>query len=365
MKNTVFPIEKAEVSTFQIPTQSKESDGTLAWEATTLIICEISAGGFKGMGYTYSHKAAAILIKDKLSQLIKGMNALAVQDCWVAMLAAVRNLGSTGIAASAIAAADTALWDLKARIMEIPLVTLLGQVHNSIKIYGSGGFTSYSKEQLQNQLSGWAEQGISTVKMKVGRHPEQDIRRVREAREAIGDQTELMVDANGGYSRKQALAFAEAFSRYGVIWFEEPVSSDDLSGLRLVRDRAPAGMEIAAGEYGYDLFYFRRMLEAGAVDVLQADTTRCAGYTGFLKTAALCEAANIPFSAHTAPALHLPAACAAIPFRHQEYFFDHVRIEKMLFEGVPEPENGKLSPDLSRPGNGLALKRTDAEKYRI
>jgi len=164
--------------------------------------------------------------------------------------------------------------DLKARLLDLPLITLLGAVRANVPVYGSGGFTSYSMAQLQEQLGGWVADGISRVKMKIGRQPASDLDRVRAAREAIGPGAELFVDANGAYTRKQALATACAFTEFDVSWFEEPVSSDDLDGLRLLRDRAPAGMEIAAGEYGYDLFYFRRMLEAGAVDVLQADATR-------------------------------------------------------------------------------------------
>ena len=199
----------------------------------------------------------------------------------------------------------------------------------------------------------WAGQGIRAVKMKVGAHPDEDVRRVAAARSAIGAHTELMVDANGAYARKQALAFARAFADVGVTWFEEPVSSDDLEGLRLVRDLAPTGMEVAAGEYGYDAPYFRRMLEAGAVDVLQADATRCMGVTGFLQAAALAQASMIPLSAHTAPALHVHLGCAVPAVRHLEYFHDHVRVERLLFEGATEPHDGLLAPDLGRPGLGL------------
>jgi L-alanine-DL-glutamate epimerase-like enolase superfamily enzyme len=238
-------------------------------------------------------------------------------------------------------------------------------VRDGVPIYGSGGFTSYSVAQLQAQLGGWVASGVPRVKMKVGRDPAADVERVRAARAAIGPTAELFVDANGAYSRKQALAFAEAFAEYGVRWFEEPVSSDDLEGLRLLRDRAPAGMDIAAGEYGYDLFYFRRMLEAGAVDVLQADATRCAGISGFLRVGALCEARGLPLSAHTAPSVHVHPCCALPTVRHLEYFHDHVRIEQMFFDGAVAPANGALYPDLLRPGLGLELKRSDAEHYRI
>jgi L-alanine-DL-glutamate epimerase-like enolase superfamily enzyme len=265
----------------------------------------------------------------------------------------------------AISAIDTALWDLKARLLRLPLVTLFGQVHAAMPIYGSGGFTSYSNAKLQEQLGGWVEQGIPRVKMKIGRDPAADPERVAAAREAIGDEAQLFVDANGAYSRKQALEFAYAFSELDVSWFEEPVTSDDLPGLHLLRDDGPPGMEIAAGEYGYDVTYFERMLDAQAVDVLQADATRCGGYTGFFQAATLCEAHHLPLSSHCAPALHLHAACAAPPFRHAEYFHDHVRIERMLFEGLPKPNDGALRPDLSQPGNGLELKRQEAAKFAL
>jgi L-alanine-DL-glutamate epimerase-like enolase superfamily enzyme len=279
------------------------------------------------------------------------------------MWRAVRNLGRPGIASTAISAVDCALWDLKARILQVPLSTLLGQVRDGAAIYGSGGFTSYTDAQLTNQLAGWAEQGIRAVKMKIGRDAARDPHRVAIARQGIGLDVQLFVDANGGYGRKQALSMAEVFSRYSVSWFEEPVSSDDLDGLRLIRDRAPAGMEIAAGEYGYDIFYFQRMLAAGAVDVQQADVTRCGGITAILQVAAICQAHNIPLSCHTAPALHSHVACAITPFKNLEYFHDHVRIEHMLFDGLPPLVDGELRPDLSRPGSGLELKRADAEKF--
>jgi L-alanine-DL-glutamate epimerase-like enolase superfamily enzyme len=281
------------------------------------------------------------------------------------MVAAIRNQGRPGVASMAIAAVDVALWDLKARLLDLPLASLLGAARRAVPVYGSGGFTSYDRDRLEQQLGDWAADGIPRVKMKVGRLPEQDVRRVAAARCAIGPDVELFVDANGAWDRKQALHFAECFAREGVTWLEEPVSSDDLAGLRLVRDRAPAGMEVTAGEYGYDLPYFRRMLEAGAVDVLQVDLTRCAGITGLLDVVALGRAWCIPLSSHCAPALHLHPACCAREIRHAEYFHDHVRIEEMLFDGVVRPVKGELAPDLSRPGHGLELKCADAERYAL
>ncbi|HEY2761379.1 MAG TPA: enolase C-terminal domain-like protein, partial [Pirellulales bacterium] len=219
---------------------------------------------------------------------------------------------------------------------------------------------------LEEQLGGWAAEGFTRVKMKVGRAPNEDLRRVMLARKSIGDSVELFVDANGAYERKQALQFAEEFAEQAnVSWLEEPRPSDDLEGLRFLRDRAPAGMQIAAGEYGYTLPYFRRMLEVGAVDCLQADATRCGGFTSLFKIAALCEASALPLSTHCAPYLHLHAACCLAPLVHSEYFYDHARIARLLFDGYEEPRSGTLIPDLSRPGHGLALKKLDAQKYAV
>jgi L-alanine-DL-glutamate epimerase-like enolase superfamily enzyme len=361
--NENVTIESVKVSVYTIPTDFPESDGTLEWTSTTLVFAEVMAGNKRGLGYTYTDNSVAQLIHGLLSKTVIGRDALNTSDCWNAMVRATRNLGRPGIVSCAISAVDTALWDLKAKLLDLPLASLFGAVRESIPVYGSGGFTSYSDHQLTEQLSGWVEQGIKKVKMKIGRDALADRERVQVARTAIGKDVELFVDANGAYSRKQALAQAEAFTKSNVTWFEEPVSSDDLDGLHLIRDRAPAGMEIAAGEYGYDIVYFERMLAAGAVDVLQADATRCGGFTGFLQAAALCQAHQVPLSAHTAPTLHTHVCCAATPVRHVEYFHDHTRIERMLFDGLPEVKDGELFPDPSRPGLGIELKIADAKKF--
>jgi L-alanine-DL-glutamate epimerase-like enolase superfamily enzyme len=359
------PIDEVTVSAYRIPTDFPESDGTYAWDSTTLVLVETAAGGRHGLGYTYADTATATLVKDLLAKTVTGRDALDVPGCWAAMDHAIRNLGRPGIASMAISAVDVALWDLKAKLLDVALVTLLGATRETVPIYGSGGFTSYSIQQLQAQLGGWVADGIPRVKMKIGTHPAADLDRVRAARAAIGPEAELYVDANGAYSRKQALAQAQRFREEGVVWFEEPVPAADLAGLHLLRDRGPAGMDIAAGEYGYDLVYFRRMLEAEAVDVLQADGSRCAGITGFLRAAALTESRVMQLSAHCAPSVHVAACCAINRLSPIEYFHDHVRIEHMLFDGAITPVNGTLRPDRSRPGLGLEFRRADAAQYQV
>ncbi|HVS50837.1 MAG TPA: enolase C-terminal domain-like protein [Opitutaceae bacterium] len=360
------PVEEVRVGAFKIPTDAPESDGTLAWDATTLVVVEIAAGGERGLGYTYADAAVASLIADRLEPLLRGRNAIDIEARWAEMFSHLRNLGRQGLTAMAVSAVDVALWDLKAKHLGIPLVALFGQVRDALPIYGSGGFTSYSDAQLQRQFRDWAGRGVTRFKMKVGREPARDRHRVRVARAAIGDGAELFVDANSAYSRNQALECARMFAdEADVRWLEEPLAPEDLAGLHFLRTRVPPRVEIAEGEYGADLDYFRRLLEADATDVVMPDATRCGGFTGFRKIAVLCEAWRRPVSSHCAPSLHLPVGCAVAGVRHAEYFHDHARIERELFDGAPAPDGGMLRPDLSRTGHGLTFKWADAERYAI
>lgn len=356
-------IKNVEVTVYTVPTDAPEADGTATWDSTTMILVRLKAGGKIGMGYTYAEAATSVLVKKLLEKVVEGRDAFEHAAILQALFREVRNSGEVGICAMAIAAIDNALWDLRARILDISLVKMLGAVRSGIPVYGSGGFTSYDDDQLTRQLGGWAEQGFGIVKMKVGTHPADDPRRVEVARAAIGEDTQLFVDANGAYTVTQAIDLAHRFAERDVRWFEEPVSSDNLLGLCQVRTRAPLGMDIAAGEYGFTAWYFSRMLRAEAVTVLQADATRCGGISGFLDVAALCWAQNMPLSSHCGPSMHLHVCCAVPRAIHMEFFHDHARIERMFFEGFCEPKDGVMSPDLTRPGMGLDLKQADAERF--
>lgn len=358
-------ITNVNTSAYLIPTDLPGGDGTLEWDSTTLVVVEIGSGTHDGLGYTYGSAATARIIDDLLVPQIQGEDPLGVPHCWEKMTRAVRNQGRPGVSSMAVAAVDNALWDLKAKLLGVSLADLVGMVREAVPIYGSGGFTTYSVPQLQAQLAGWVEQGIRDVKMKIGSNKEAGLKRTAAAREAIGAEAGLFVDANSAFTRKEALQFMEASVEHGVCWMEQPLPPEDLEGLRLLRDRAPATIEIADGEYGYDAPYFRRMLEAGAVDVLMPDATRCAGITGFLRAAALCEAYRMPMSSHCAPLLHCHLGCGIAHMRHAEYFHDHARIEEMFFAGAPRSREGKLAPDRSRPGLGVEFRRSDACRYQI
>lgn len=358
-------IDAVRVGAWTIPTDGPEADGTAEWSATTLVTCEIDAGGRTGLGWTYAHRAAGVVIEETLGPLVQGRDAFDTGALHDACIYALRNAGHPGIGAMAVSAVDVALWDLKGRVLDTPLVDLLPRRRERAPVYGSGGFTNYDDACLCEQLAGWVGQGIARVKMKVGTEPQRDAARVEAARRAIGDSAGLMVDANGAYGARQAQHLGMCFAGQRVDWFEEPLSSDDLVGLRTLRAHLPSPIELAAGEYGWDVRYFERMLAGRAVDVLQADATRCGGYTGFLAAAELCRAHQVPLSAHCAPALHAPIALAAPALRHLEYFHDHARLERLAFDGIAELVDGALVPPGSRPGHGMTLRRADLEPYRI
>jgi L-alanine-DL-glutamate epimerase-like enolase superfamily enzyme len=355
-------VESLDVSAYTIPTDEPESDGTLEWDSTTIVVVEVRARDETGLGYTYGPRAVAALVDGELRHIVHGSDALTPAYTYVHMCRRLRNAGLRGIGSLAVSAVDIALWDLKARLLGLPLADLLPRMHETVPVYGSGGFASYSLERLREQLGDWVDDGIPRVKMKLGREPDRDPERLDAVREAIGNDAELYVDANGAFEAKQALTWARRYAQeWGVTWFEEPVSSDDVEGLRFIREHAP--LEVAAGEYAYVVDDFRSLL--GCVDCLQADVTRCGGITGFMQAADLAHAHGLPLSGHCAPTTSVHAFCAAPTLRHLEWFHDHVRIERKLFDGFVEPENGNLRPDLSRPGQGLELKRADADRYAV
>jgi L-alanine-DL-glutamate epimerase-like enolase superfamily enzyme len=359
-------IRSGRITALRIPTdQPNESDGTAVWDSTTVVLVELSTGSVTGLGFSYANAAAAHVAKELVEKVVLKRDAFDIPAIHSALDIEVRNWGRPGLVSTAISAIDNCLWDLKARLLNRPLVSVLGKIRDEIPAYGSGGFTSYSEKQLLDQLTGWASDGLRAVKMKIGRHPEEDVSRVAKVQKALNGRAELFVDANGAYSRKQALHKALQFGDLGVTWFEEPVTSDDRVGLHLMVEHAPPVMDIAAGEYCYVLDDARLLLEAQAVDVLQADATRCGGVTNFLKIGQVCETYHFPLSAHTSPSMHAPLCCALTPAINVEYFHDHSRIEQMIFNGAIKPSGGNLRPDLARLGLGLELKRADAEKFQV
>lgn len=361
-------VESVEARTYAVPTDQPEADGTLQWSKTTVVVALVRAGGQTGTGWTYGSDACRTLISGKLAGVVTGSDPMTVGATNEAMVEQSRNLGRPGVGADAVSAVDIALWDLKARLLGMSLARLLGHHRTRVPVYGSGGFTTYDDERTRSQVEHWlGDLGVRGCKIKIGeswgREQERDMERVRLVRRLVGDEIDVMVDANGGYSRKQAVRVGRAmYEESRVVWFEEPVSSDDLEGLREVRDQV--AVDVTAGEYGYHLPYFAHMVGAGAVDCLQMDATRCGGYTGWLAAAALAFGHSLQVSAHCGPSIHAPVAAAVPNLRHVEYFHDHARLDPMLFAGIPEVRDGAMLIDDGVAGHGMTLKEAEAEAFR-
>jgi L-alanine-DL-glutamate epimerase-like enolase superfamily enzyme len=338
-----------------VPTDAPEADGTLSWDSTTIVIVEVAAGGVTGMGWTYGSPACVGVVEEHLRPVLVGRPAMDTGAAWTAMVVQLRNVGRPGVGGMALSAVDCALWDLKARLLGMPLHTLLGAVRSEVQVYGSGGFTNQDEHQLHEQLRGWLAAGMTRVKIKIGESwgcaEARDLERVAFVRSVVGPDVEVFVDANGGYTTTQAVRVARALEKLDVRWFEEPVSSEDAAGLPIVREHTD--IEVAAGEYGHSLADLARLCDAGAVGCLQIDVTRCGGITEFLRGAAMAAAHGLQVSGHCAPNLHAAVLAATPNARHLEYFHDHVRIENELFDGALQPRDGALVLPADRPGHGL------------
>lgn len=361
-------VEQVSARAFAVPTDAPEGDGTFPWDSTTLVLVQVMSGGVTGTGWTYAPAASATIVGEALAPVVRGVAVLDVPGAWGAMVRQVRNSVRHGLVGYAISAVDVALWDLKARLLGLPLHRLLGAARSDVPVYGSGGFTTYDSQQLTEQLAHWAvEERIPRVKIKIGEawgtRVSRDVERMRQARAVVGDGVELFVDANGAYSASQAVRVMDDVSDLDVRWFEEPVSSDDLAGLRHVRRSVRA--DVAAGEYAGDLYEARRLCGSDAVDCLQLDVSRVGGITEWLRAAAVAASYNLQVSGHCGPHLHAHVAAATPNLRHIEWFHDHVRIETMLFDGTLDPTGGVITPRDDAVGNGLTFRDDAAEQYRV
>ena len=329
---------------------------------------KISGGGEIGLGYTYSGASIVELIGGKLASAVRGQDAFNPQAALLSMQRAVRNLGREGLAATAISAVDAAIYDLKARLLGVPLFAMLGSYRDCVPIYGSGGFTTYSDTELLKQLGGWvANERMRLVKMKVGSEPDADPARVKAAKQAIGDQATLFVDANGAYRRPAGLATSRnVFAEQQVGWFEEPVSADDLAGLRATR-RAGSGRH---GDRGRRVCLYRRLCAqhaagaggrcaAGGCDPLRRHD-RLSADRSTLR--------GIPhrpvrtLRAGPAPPRRLCVARVCGIWNGFTIMSGSNTCCSTARLCLPR---ASIRPDPSRPGNGLTFKHQDAARYAV
>ena len=275
---------------------------------------------------------------------------------WQEFFHYLRGVGRKGLSFCALSAIDTALWDLKGKIVDLPLYRLLGGNQPRVPVYASGGWTSYDDDQLVDEMKGMVARGFETIKFKVGvengRNLRRDVTRVRKVREAVGPDISLLVDANNGFDAASAIQLANRIREFDIMLFEEPVFADDIPGL--ARFRRGTDIPLATGEHEYTKFGVRDLLLAEAADIVQVDGARAGGYTEMLKCAALTQAWNVKFAPHAMENIHLHLVAAVPNAFMLERLLMFEDITAQVFKDAPVPVDGYMTvPEL--PGLGLAL----------
>ena len=321
--------------------------------------------GLEGLGTGDGGRTAQLLINESLKPLLIGQDPLRIEKLWDDMFWRLRGVGRKGLAFAAISAVDIALWDLKAKYFNVPLYELLGAYTDSVPIYGSGGWTHFSVDELVAEQLGYVERGMKSVKMKVGKDfgqsEKEDIARLAAVREAVGDEIEILIDANNGYYAKQAIRMAREFAPYRVGWFEEPVLADDIEGLAVIA-RA-IDIPVATGEHEYSKYGFRELIARGGADIAQPDIGRVGGVTEWMKVAHLAHAFNLPVAPHAFQVVHLHVTCATPNLRIVEYLGASEEFDRLAYTEFPEPVDGMWSPNPDKPGLGLELNPDVVKKY--
>ena len=323
--------------------------------------------GVEGLGTGTGGPAVRAVIEHNLKDVLIGEDPFDVERLWESMFWRVRGFGRKGVAFCAISCVDVALWDLKAKALGVALYKLLGPYTDTVPIYGSGGWTSFTEAELVREQVGYVERGIPRVKMKVakdfGRAEREDIRRLAAVRKAVGDDVEIYVDANNGYYAKQAIRMAREFEQYGIGWFEEPVLADDIDGLAAVARATP--IPVATGEHEYTKYGFKELIARGGADIVQPDVGRVGGITEWLKVAHLAHAFNLPVAPHAVQLVHLHLACATPNLKVVEYLGVSEEGDRIWYTDFPQPRNGMWSPYPDRPGLGLELSPQAVELYSV
>ena len=323
--------------------------------------------GLQGLGLGGGAQAARAVIEGTLKPLLIGQDPLHIEKIWDDLFWAVRGVGRKGLAFCAISAVDVALWDLKAKFFEVPLYQLLGPYTEKVPIYGSGGWTHFNLDELLAEQTGYVDRGMKSVKMKVGKDfgqsEQEDIERLAATREAVGDDIEILIDANNGYYAKQAIRMAKAFEPYRVGWFEEPVLADDIEGLAAVA-RA-IDIPVATGEHEYTKLALRSDRSRRGRH-RSAGRRRVGGITEWMKVAHLAHAFNLPVAPHAYQLVHLHLACATPNLRIVEYLGAVEEADKIFYTEFPQPDpDGMWAPYPDKPGLGLELDPTAVKKYSV
>ena len=353
-------IAKVDVHLVSYPVSGNFADATRTVETVGFTVVRITTDqGLEGIGITYHEvggEATVALIQRNMAPKLMGRDPFETEVLWQEFFGYLRGVGRKGLMYCALSAVDIALWDLKGKIIGMPLFRLLGGNKTEVPVYSSGGWTSYSDEELVEEMTGMVAQGYRMIKFKVGveggHNTRRDRERVRKVREAVGPDIKLLLDANNCWDAATAVQFANTIREYDILLFEEPVFADDIPGL--ARFKRGTDIPLATGEHEYTKFGARDLLMAGAADIVQIDGTRTGGFTEMLKIAALTQAWNVKFAPHAMENihLHLVSAIPNAPFLERLFLFEDLTAH--VFKDAPKPVGGMMTiPDL--PGLGLAL----------
>tara|TARA_Y100000590_G_scaffold33454_2_gene36656 strand:+ start:2043 stop:3146 length:1104 start_codon:yes stop_codon:yes gene_type:complete len=323
--------------------------------------------GIEGLGIGEAPPGARAVVENGLRDILIGSDPFDIERLWSEMFWRINTYGRTGIALRALSAVDIGLWDLKAKALSQPLYKLLGGYTESILVYGSSGWTSFTEEELLSSLTKFVELGFVGVKMKVGKDfgnsEREDIDRVAAVRNSIGNDVALYVDANGAYRAKQAIYLAKEYENYQIGWFEEPVIADDIYGLAQVKNSIP--IPVATGENEFTRHGFKELMSRDAVDIVQPDVGRVGGVTEWMKIAQLADSFNLQVASHCLQFVHIHLACSTPNFKILESLDMDNTTGDIWYTEVPQVQMGKLSPFPDRPGLGLELDPYAMEKWSV
>lgn len=323
--------------------------------------------GLEGLGVGQASPGVRDVIDSALRHILIGQDPMNIEKLWSDMFWAVRGYGRRGLAFLAVSAVDIGLWDLKAKALGMPLYKLLGPYREAVPVYGSGGWTNYTVDELVAEMEGYVDQGIPRIKMKVGKDfgsaEREDIERVAAVRSAVGHDVALYIDANNGYYTKQAIYMAREFEEYQVGWYEEPVLADDIPGLAEIR-RATT-IPLASGEMEYTKYGFRDLITGGGADIVQPDVVRVGGVTEWMKVAHMAEAFNLQVAPHMAQLVHMHVCCAIPNLKAMEYANMYLAADEVWYTEFPTQKDGFLTPYHDKPGLGLELDPYSVEKWSV
>lgn len=358
-------IASVEVLQVDLKPKVKRTDAVQSFDLQETPMVRITdADGAVGLGYSYTigtgGSSVCKLLDDHLAPILLGREAEDIERIWRDLFYRVHATTVGAITSIAIAAIDTALWDLRARRAKLPLHQVAGGAKPAIELYYTeGGWLHIDEQQLVEEALGAKERGFGGTKLKVGRpHVAEDVRRIRAVRDKVGTDWEIMTDANQGFRVDEAIRRARHYEELDVAWFEEPIHADDVDAHRRLANAT--SVPIAVGESMYSISQFKDYLQAGACSIVQTDVARIGGITPWLKVAHMAEAFNVPVCPHFLMELHLPLCCAVPNSRWLEFI---PQLDMVTTTGM-RIEDGKAIPS-DEPGLGIAWDQTALDRFTV